>query len=343
MHDKFLSPRIALDQPTAKLEQALNHGAQLLARVSLKTWQFLVILLLVLWISHSLARLFWLIIPEPQIVPAAVALTAPSSGGMEAQSVNIQELKALQIFGEAQQATSAESAVTATPAIENETVDTKLNLVLVGVIASSEESSGRAIIAANGQQDVYGPGAELPVGKGVTLAKVLDTRAILNNNGVFESLWLYQENDGSRSRVTINYPAPDQTASRSWPDESDTLADNQPPAMFADRNQGSEMRGPAENDVSAEISRNISDVVAMSIHREGGQVVGYKIRPGRDAEQFTALGLQPDDIVTAVNGMPLNNPGKIMEIYKNMSNATSANLEIKRGGSVLSVDVVLQQ
>src|SRR5690606_18937211 len=106
-----------------------------------------------------------------------------------------------------------------------------------------------------------------------------------------------------------------------------------------------EMRGvgPAENDVNAEISRNISDVVAMSIHREGGQVVGYKIRPGRNAEQFTALGLQPDDIVTAVNGMPLNNPGKIMEIYKNMSNGTSANLEISRGGSVLSVDIVIQE
>lgn len=344
MHDNFSSPRMVLDQRIAKLEQALNQGAQLLARVPLKTWQFVVILLLVVWLSHSLARLFWLITPAPQIPPAAVALTAPPAGGIESEAVNIQALKALQIFGETQQATSAEPI--ASPAIETETVDTKLNLVLVGVIASSDEPSGRAIIAANGQQEVYGPGAELPVGNGVTLAKVLDARVILNNNGVFESLWLYQENPDSAGRST-SYSAPDPTASRSWSDENEGQAGdpNQPPPMFVDKSPDSQrgVAGPAEGDPSAEISRSISDVVAMSIHREGGQVVGYKIRPGRNAEQFAALGLQPDDIVTAVNGMPLNNPGKIMEIYKNMSNATSANLEIKRGGSVLSVDVVLQQ
>lgn len=342
MHDKFLSPRMAFDKRTARLEQALHNAGQLCARVPVKTWQFVVILLLVLWLSHSLARLFWLAVPAPQIPAAAVALAAPSAGGIERETVNIQELRALQIFGEAQQTTSAEPIPG--PVIETETIDTKLNLVLVGVIASSDEPSGRAIIAANGQQEVYGPGAELPVGNGVTLAKVLSARVILNNNGVFESLWLYQENPDSARRVT-SYSEPNPTASRSWTDENEGQAGdpNQPPAVFVDTNQNSQVSGPTESDVSAEISRSISDVVAMSIHREGGQVVGYKIRPGRNAEQFTALGLQADDIVTAVNGMPLNNPGKIMEIYKNMSDATSANLEIKRGGNVLSVDVVLQQ
>src|SRR5690606_7334136 len=192
MHDKFLSPRMAFGQRTAKLEQALNNTGQLFARVPLKTWQFVVILLLVLWLSHSLARLFWLAVPAPQIPPAAVALSAPPTGGIERETVDIQELRALQIFGEAQQTTSAEPIPG--PVIETETIDTKLNLVLVGVITSSDEPSGRAIIAANGQQEVYGPGAELPVGNGVTLAKVLGTRVILNNNGIFESLWLYQEN-----------------------------------------------------------------------------------------------------------------------------------------------------
>src|SRR5690606_36458842 len=130
--------------------------------------------------------------------------------------------------------------------------------------------------------------------------KVLGTRVILNNNGIFESLWLYQENPDSAGRST-SYAAPNPTASRSWSEENEAQASdpNQPPPMFVDKSQDSEMRGaagPAEGDPSAEISRSISDVVAMSIHREGGQVIGYKIRPGRNAEQFTALGLQPDDI-----------------------------------------------
>lgn len=342
MPDKFLSPRMALDQRAVRLEQMLDRGVQLFARVPLQTWKFLVTLLLVLWISHSLARLFWLVVPAPVIPPAAVALTAPAaSGSVNAQSVDIQALRELQIFGQAQQVSSAEPV--APPPIETETVDTQLNLVLMGVIASSDESAGRAIIAAGGQQEVYAPGAALPVGNGVTLAKVMDLRVILNNNGRFESLWLYQEGaaDARRRPPAASYTPPANAISRSWSDdgEQQVMEPEQQP-IYVDRSPDA-IAGP-EADPAAEISSNISDVVAMSIHREGGQIVGYKIRPGRNAEQFNALGLQADDIVTAVNGVPLNNPGKIMEIYKNMSNATSASLEIRRGGSVLSVDVVLQ-
>src|SRR5690606_26946633 len=92
----------------------------------------------------------------------------------------------------------------------------------------------------------------------------------------------------------------------------------------------------------AQVTKTLADVVAMSIYREGGQVVGYKIRPGRNAELFDALGLQADDIVTAVNGVPLSAPGKVMEIYKSMGSATSANLEIRRGGSTVNLDVMLK-
>lgn len=343
MPEKFSPPPTALNHRSARLEQALDSAIQFFARVSLQSWKFLVIFLLVLWISHSLARLIWLIIPEPRIPAAAVALTTPSTSGVQAQTVDIDQLKSLQIFGSSHQTASEQAAATA-PVVETETaVDTQLSLILMGVIASSEEGAGRAIIAANGQQDVYAPGAELPVGNGVTLAKVLDRRIILNNNGRFESLWLYQDGTaGPRSQT--KYATPEQSASRSWSEEDEPVAvdGNQAPVP-ADKNRQSQSDvGPVDTGLPADVSSSIADVVAMSIHREGGQVVGYRIRPGRNAEQFTALGLQANDIVTAVNGVPLNNPGKIMEIYKNMSTATSANLEIKRGGSVLSVDVVLQ-
>src|SRR5690625_5475378 len=51
-----------------------------------------------------------------------------------------------------------------------------------------------------------------------------------------------------------------------------------------------------------QMSRSLSDVVSMSIHRENGQIAGYQIRPGRDSAMFDALGLEAGDIVKAVNG-----------------------------------------
>lgn len=343
MQDKLVSSRLALDQRTAQLEQVFRRCAVFFAKIPLERWKWLAILILVIWLSHSLARLFWLLMPAPDVPPAAVAtLVSPANRtSNDSESVNVAVLKELNIFGKMDEAVVEQTNATAAPVIENEAVDTQLNLVLRGVIGSNNEASARAIIANGAEADVYGPGDELPAGRGVTLAKVMDLRVILNNNGRYESLWLYQEDPNTRASIATPY-VPDVGASRGGYDRS---PNDQPQPQYTDAGSGydSSQSGPINSaDPTAEVSRTLSDVVAMSIHREGGQVVGYKIRPGRNAEQFTALGLQADDIVTAVNGVPLTSPGKVMEIYKNMSNATSASLEIKRGGSVLSVDVVLQ-
>jgi len=88
--------------------------------------------------------------------------------------------------------------------------------------------------------------------------------------------------------------------------------------------------------------QSLSDVVSMSIHREGGQIVGYRIRPGRDQAMFDSLGLESGDIVKAVNGVELSSPQRVMEIYRDMGDAQSASLLIERGGQELSVDIDLQ-
>jgi len=343
MQDKIASPRLALDQRAAQLEQLLRRMAVVLGKVPLERWKWLVTFILVVWLSYSLACLFWLFAPAPDIPTASVSSVISSSGrgSNNGQTIDIQTLKEADIFGQADEAAIAEKNESTSPVVarnvENEAVDTQLNLVLRGVVGSNLETGGRAIIANGSEQNIYAPGDELPAGQGVTLAKVLDSRVILNNNGRYESLWLYQEGAAGGSTISTSV-APAQQNSRSRPDdepESQAELFTEPAPTYDTPAQGAE-------DPVSEAARTLSDVVAMSIHREGGQVVGYRIRPGRNAEQFTALGLQTDDIVTAVNGVPLTSPGKVMEIYKNMSNATSASLEIKRGGSVMSIDVELE-
>ena len=89
-------------------------------------------------------------------------------------------------------------------------------------------------------------------------------------------------------------------------------------------------------------SQSLSDVVSMSIHRENGQIVGYKIRPGRDRQLFDSLGLQADDVVKAVNGVELTSPQRVMEIYREMGDARSASLLIDRDGQEVSIDIELE-
>ena len=319
--------RFSIPQTRADWEQLLAHAFALLAKVPLSTWQFIVRFLLVLSLSISLARLFWLLFPTPNIPAAAVAIpTASTQVESTNSAVNIEQLKGLTIFGKA-----APKQEQQQPVVEQASV-TQLNLVLVGVIVSSDENSARAMIAAGDKQDLYPVGGTLPGGSNVTLSKVMSDRVIINNNGQYESLWLYQT-DPNAQPVSRPISSPQPIV----PQPQAGWASSAPSVM------GPEMHSPDKSSEPAfsEVSRNLSDVVAMTIHRENGQVVGYKIRPGRDAEKFKSLGLQPDDVVTAINGMPLTNPAKIMEVYKNMGNTTSASLEIKRSGSVITVDVVL--
>jgi general secretion pathway protein C len=344
MQDRSLSHRAAFEQRSAQLEVQLRRFFALLNRVSLQRWQWLVMLLLVIWLSHSLARLFWLVIPSPTIPPASLTLVAAEAqpgSATGSEPVNITQITALAPFGDtAQEAPPPVEAQPAAQGIENDAADTQLNLILRGVLGSNEEKAGRAIIASGERADVYAVGDTLPVGTNVTLAKVLDGRVIINNNGSFESLWLFKE-DPNAPKLTTSFATPLPSNEQGRGGYANPPYQQQPPLYVDKSPMADSPRFGADPTVTAAV-KTLADVVAMSIYREGGQVVGYKIRPGRNAEVFNSLGLQTDDIVTAVNGVPLSSPGKIMEIYKSMGSATSANLEIRRGGSTVNLDVMLK-
>lgn len=344
MPDKSFVNNAALAQRSAQLEQQLQRFFGVVSRVPLERWQWLIILLLVLWLSHSLARIFWLVMPNPVIPPATVTSVATGSSGPDstaAAAINIAQVKELAPFGDSNaEPTPAEAQPAANAnGIEDNAADTQLNLVLRGVLSSNDEKAARAIIGTGDRADVYGIGDAIPVGNNVTLAKVLDLRVIINNNGSFESLWMYKDDPNAPKLGAVALPTTQPN-----PAGYSTPPFQQQPPVYADRAQRFDSPAPNAGDAGgmSQASKTLADVVAMSIYRENGQVVGYKIRPGRNAELFNSLGLQTDDIVTAVNGVPLSSPGKIMEIYKSMGTATSANLEIRRGGSTVNLDVMLK-
>src|SRR5690606_3683673 len=152
----------------------------------------------------------------------------------------------LQLFGPADsEAVPAQAPVAAaTPGIEDEAVDTKLNLVLRGVVASSDENSARAIIADARAQAIYSPGDDIEGQQGVKLAKVLPLRVILDNRGQYESLWLYKD-DPNAPRSRVNYTNADLPPSRSWEGDPEELNADAPEMRSATRQEA--MTDPVDN------------------------------------------------------------------------------------------------
>src|SRR5690606_13174393 len=85
----------------------------------------------------------------------------------------------------------------------------------------------------------------------------------------------------------------------------------------------------------------LTDVMQLSVAREGDKLIGYRVRPGRDPQQFQQFGFRPDDIITGINGVALDDPQRALELYNLLRSATEASFNVRRGGEELTLMVSL--
>lgn len=68
---------------------------------------------------------------------------------------------------------------------------------------------------------------------------------------------------------------------------------------------------------------------------EGERFVGYHVMEPEDPAFLESLGLKPGDILTAVNGVPLNTPDYGAQLLDAMSGTGKLTFTVRRGGQVL--------
>ena len=56
-------------------------------------------------------------------------------------------------------------------------------------------------------------------------------------------------------------------------------------------------------------------------------------------QQFSRLGLLPGDLVTAINGTPLDDPARGMEIMQTMNSATDVTVTVERNGQTTQINI----
>ena len=338
----------------SRIESAAARSAKLLVAffeylsrpTVLPRLQWGLIVLLCLWLLVSIWRAVMSFIPEaaplpPQTVlnPASASSTAPRQ-----RSVDIEALAAAPLFGEPGEtltpeelavasgrvpAMSEEEAAVALAGIEDGAPETRLPLVLRGVVASSEAGLGQAVIEHRKQQDLYQVDDELPVNGKVRLAKVLPDLVVLDNGGRYEVLRLFEETELARQVVSRPAPAAAEIRSRATDTEAGGVKSIAQAPELAARYREQLYEDP----------ESLAEVVRISAVREGDEIRGYRVSPGKAAAEFAALGFEPGDIVTAVNGLSLKDPANTIRLYQAMRSAQAANFELEREGEVVSLDV----
>jgi general secretion pathway protein C len=178
---------------------------------------------------------------------------------------------------------------------------TQMNLVLSAVFAADDPAKGLAIIGESAQTaKVYAVGAT--VRSGTRLHEVYSDRVILDRGGQLEALLLPKQNTAG---LAINR-APTPAAATQFADNLRRIAENNPTAF-------------------AEIIRP-QPVFASGVQR------GYRVYPGRNRQQFAKLGLQPGDLVLSINGTPLDDPQRGMEIFNTLGSSDRVSVTIERNG-----------
>jgi len=284
-----------------------------------------------LWMSLALAQLIWNLLPRADSVRMPADIVNPLQGGgreSAASAVDIEELANWNLFGAPAAESGPEPAAAAAVGVENAARQTRLNLKLQGIVASTEAGAARAIIEIQRQQRQYAPGDELSVSGTVAVAKILADRVVLDNGGRYELLPLYDESAaaavGSRASGSVEPERPARRRlDKSGDRELTEMAEAYRRRLYAN-------------------PRSLSDVVKISAVREDGRLLGYRVRAGRDRAQFERLGFRADDIVTGVNGIALTDPGKAMELYRVMRGADEASFNVLRGDGELTLVVGLE-
>ena len=217
--------------------------------------------------------------------------------------------------------------------IENGARDTQLDLKLVGTLAGSEPDEGTAVIEVKGRQATFAVGDELPISARVRLAKVLPTRVVLDNNGTYELLNLFD--DSALSLGSIGGPATATTPSKLTPVE---LA---PVRALAGSDRSSKLAADYREKFYDK-PQSVSDLLTIQPVRGSDGLRGYRVTPAKNVDDFTAIGFESGDLITGVNGLSLLDASNGARLYGLMRDAQEITFDIEREGAPLTLTVALQ-
>lgn len=274
---------------------------------------------LVLAIAYQLSSLTWTALSGPVLDDAIPVATPLSSNSTAAPGTgSYQVLRGWKPFGEPPDQSEAPAPVEIIDA-----PDTTLNLQLWGVNEVTEPGPGTAdpevssayISSGRAEQKLYYVGGTIDGANGATLHSVYHDRVLLNRGGRLETL-----------RLPLDL-APAAPAPARQPLGATPLPQAQTPTSL--------------RDVISNNAARFAEVVRIVPEMQGAQMSGFRLTPGRDREAFAALGLEPGDVLTEVNGMILNDPQTAAQVFTALGETSMANVTIMRNGSpqVLVIDM----
>ena len=225
-------------------------------------------------------------------------VTGPAPNlALRSRSVNVAAIVNAELFGK--------SAVEQVAQDPGHATQSTVPLVLTGIIAAKDPRDGLAILGPTAAASkVYAVGDNVP--GGAKVHSVMTDRVFLDRNGNLEYLMLPRQVQGGEM------PPGRRPSTAALPTESPVV----------DR-----MRKLMTDDPGL-----VADIMRPQPVFSQGKQRGYRVYPGRNRQAFTRLGLRPGDLVTAINGTPLDDPARGQEVFRTIGASNEAHITVMRNG-----------
>lgn len=272
---------------------------------------WIVALLLMVLIAQLAAEMTWRFIPAPISGASPISDRQPvavTTNGDQTPDTLAKSIAGLHLFGMAgSKPAMRESVVKKAP-------ETRLNLTLHGVFVAAQPEDGAAIIGTSGSKQKYHKVGS-NVMTGVKLQAVYNDRVVLSRKGQSEILKFPQ---GGGSQGAAAGPAMQKRAARP---KGESLA------RYRDMLRNEPLK--------------IFEHVRFVPVRSGKSIKGYRVLPQRNRKLYNQLGIRPSDLVTAVNGVPLQDDKEALRLVDKLKDADQLYLEIVRRGKPQSLTLSL--
>ncbi|MDB2386783.1 type II secretion system protein GspC [Shewanella sp.] len=268
-----------------------------------------------------LAQITWKLVPEDTV---AARWTPTPSSSTTPGIVNISGIKALDLFGQVDSQSSTPKKAPVEEII-TDAPKTSLSIELTGVVASTSEQKGLAVIASNGSQETYGLGDKIK-GTSASLKEVYADRIIITNSGRYETLML----DGLEYNTNSNANSQLQKA------KSQPRVDHR-------KNQAIARDLKASRDKILADPGKITDYLSISPVKREGAIAGYRLNPGKDRQLFISAGFKPNDLAKSINGYDLTDMGQALEVMGQLQEMTEVALMVERDDQLIEIMFSLPQ
>jgi len=155
-------------------------------------------------------------------------------------------------------------------------------------------------------------------------------------------------NGGKRERIELPKPAIASTGSVASASRTATPATSAEPQPSPSADSGAvdvsqlPQTPGALRDYMVRNPSTMQQLMDVRPFRQNGRVVGYKLNPKQDASLMRNFGIEPGDVVVALNGVKLDNQRRGLKALRQLVTAQQVDMTLLRNGAEIPVSISLQ-